>query len=75
LPKIVLGKSALTEGFIPNIRKFKIVDYDKIGSIFLSPNAQYSAIVYKKDDKYYIQINDKTYGLYNYDDFKDPPIF
>ncbi|MFZ8848186.1 MAG: hypothetical protein ACO2O4_03035 [Minisyncoccia bacterium] len=26
---------------IEKIRKFKIADYDKIGSIFLSPNGQY----------------------------------
>jgi flagellar basal body-associated protein FliL len=49
---------------IEKIRKFKIVDYDKIECLLLSPNGQYAGIKYYKNDKVYIQINEKLYGPY-----------
>jgi hypothetical protein len=51
---------------IEKIRKFKI-DYDELESkflspIFLSPNGQYVGVFFVKDNKNYIQINDKAYA-------------
>jgi hypothetical protein len=50
---------------IEKIRKFKI-DYDEIEGVDLSPNGQYAKINHKKDNKYFIQINNQTYGPYDY---------
>jgi hypothetical protein len=63
---IVEEKPTKTESLpkIEKIRKFKIVDYDKIEDLLLSPNGQYAGIKYYKNDKVYIQINEKLYGPY-----------
>ena len=46
------------------IRKFNI-DYDYIKNFFLSSNAQYVKVTYKKDRKDYVQINDNIYEPYD----------
>ncbi|MEM5810069.1 MAG: hypothetical protein QW156_04245 [Candidatus Aenigmatarchaeota archaeon] len=49
------------------IRKYKLGDYHKILGVYLSVSEKSSniGVKYEKDNKYYIQINDKTYGPYN----------
>jgi uncharacterized protein YxeA len=63
---IVEEKPTKTESLpkLEKIRKFKIGDYDKIVSIFLSPNGQYVGVFFVKDNKNYIQINDEAYAYY-----------
>jgi hypothetical protein len=66
LPKIVLGKSALTEEFIPKIRKYKLTKEPYYATnIFISPTGKYAAVIYRQDNKNYVQINDTEYGPYD----------
>jgi hypothetical protein len=66
LPKIVLGEGVLTKEPILKIRKYKLTKEPYYTTdIFISPNGKYAAVIYRKDNKNYVQINDTEYGPYD----------
>ena len=58
-----------TKEIIDKVRSYDLkfdVDYTSIMSIIgLSPNGKYGYVIFVKDNKYYIQINNQTYGPYD----------
>jgi hypothetical protein len=66
LPKIVLGGGVLTKEPILKIRKYKLTKEPYYTTdVFISPNGKYAAVIYRKDNKDYVQINDTEYGPYD----------
>jgi cellobiose-specific phosphotransferase system component IIB len=51
---------------IDKVRSYDLkFDANYIDRINLSPNGKYGYAVFKKDNKYYVQINNQTYGPYD----------